>query len=171
MPNEITKIPTGLASSFPQGMYLRITDRSSLALQNLTIQGGVIDSDYRGEIMILMKNNTNVPVTFTPDQKVAQFIFERVAIPQIQISNTLPPSKQKGGFGSTSNTASQPNIPKTVMRRLYISPNTTLIYSTSSKHQAKRISKVQKSDTVNNTYINEMKKNNIHPEHLYDKIF
>ena len=182
-PNEITKIPTGLASSFPQGMYLRIADRSSLALKNLSIQAGVVDSDYRGEIIILIKNNTNVPITFTPDQKVAQFIFERAAIPQIQISDTLPKSKRNGGFGSTDKEHHKPILPTSILRRLYISTNTTILYSSSSKHRLKRVVTVQKHNNANDTYVNEMKTNSIDPKeynnqkvqhidptHMHDKI-
>ena len=47
-PNEIIKVPTGLAVSMPSDMYLRIALRSSLALKHITIEGGAVDSDYRG---------------------------------------------------------------------------------------------------------------------------
>jgi hypothetical protein len=48
-PGQICKIPTGLATSLPSGMYLRIAPRSSLALKHATVEGGVVDPDYRGK--------------------------------------------------------------------------------------------------------------------------
>lgn len=47
-PGEISKIPTGLSTTLPQDMYIRVAPQSSLALKHLTVQGGVIDSYYRG---------------------------------------------------------------------------------------------------------------------------
>jgi hypothetical protein len=48
-PGQISKVPTGLATAIPKGLYLRIAPRSSLALQHLTVEGGVVDPDYRGK--------------------------------------------------------------------------------------------------------------------------
>ena len=139
-PKQITKIPTGLAASFPNTMYLRITDRSSLALQNLSIKGGVVDSDFRGNITILMQNNTEVPITFTQDQKVAQFIFEKAAVPQIVLAESLDETERKeGAFGSTDNTVKRYMRSKHFFKRLFISPNTTLLYSNNNKQQPLRI--------------------------------
>jgi deoxyuridine 5'-triphosphate nucleotidohydrolase len=102
-PGEIASIPTGLATALPQGMYIRIAPRSSMSLQHLTIEGGVVDSDYRGEIKILIKNNNTTPFSIIPQQKIAQFIFERASVPHINIVPTLPPTQRnKGGFGSTT---------------------------------------------------------------------
>ena len=101
-PSQICKIPTGLAASLPTGMYIRIAEQSSMALKGTSIQGGVIDSDYRGEIMVLLRNDTPFPITINPQQTIAQFIFERASTPFIQIPKVLPTSpRNEGGFGST----------------------------------------------------------------------
>jgi deoxyuridine 5'-triphosphate nucleotidohydrolase len=104
-PGEIRKIPTGLSMALPTGMYLRIAPRSSLALRHLTIEGGVVDPDYRGEIKVLLKNNSNEAYTIGQHQKMAQFIFENASTPFIQVTNQLPPSTRKGGFGSTNSSS------------------------------------------------------------------
>ena len=101
-PGEIMKIPTGLATALPKDMYLRIAPRSSLALKHITVEGGVVDSDYRGEIKVLLKNNGSRAYQFHPKDKVAQFIFEKISIPHFQLTASLPSTdRNMGGFGST----------------------------------------------------------------------
>ena len=53
------KIPTGLKMEIPEGYYGKIESRSSLALDNLHVEGGVIDSDYRGEVSVILCNNND----------------------------------------------------------------------------------------------------------------
>jgi deoxyuridine 5'-triphosphate nucleotidohydrolase len=100
-PGEIRKVPTGLSTSLPKGLYLRIAPRSSLALQHLTVEGGVVDPDYRGEIQVIIKNHSTQPYQIKAKQKIAQFIFENASTPFLQVSKVLPPSSRTGGFGST----------------------------------------------------------------------
>ena len=103
-PGAITKIPTGLSTAFPSDMYLRIAPRSSLSAQNITVEGGVVDSDFRGDIVVLLKNHSSVPIILEPKTKMAQFIFEQANVPYIHVVTTLPQSvRNKGGFGSTNN--------------------------------------------------------------------
>ena len=167
-PNQITKIPTGLATSFPNTMYMRIADRSSLALQNLTIKGGVIDSDFRGDITILMENTSTVPITFTPDQRVAQFIFERAAVPQVMLATHLDATERnQGSFGSTNNHAKLISTGnKHSLRRLYFSRRTTMLYSTQQKLQPIF---TQNMDTDNNKYVRVMRNNGVHQEECLQK--
>ena len=102
-PGQIQKVGTGLSTAFSNDLYLRIAPRSSLALKHITVEGGVVDSDYRGEITVLLKNNSNDPYNISAGDKIAQFIFEQAASPLISISPTLPPTvRGKGGFGSTT---------------------------------------------------------------------
>ena len=101
--NTTTLIGTGLAMAVPKGFYLRIADRSSLSTQGLTIKGGVVDNDYRGEVIVAMHNSTSQPVTIPAKSKIAQFIFEKAGIPCITITETLDTTQRgKGAFGSTS---------------------------------------------------------------------
>ena len=102
-PNSIAKIQTGLSVALPKQIYLKIASRSSLALNNITIEGGTIDQDYRGEIIVLVNNNTNEPFAISPESSIAQGIFERIDLPLLQITDTLPPTKRNNnGFGSTN---------------------------------------------------------------------
>jgi dUTP pyrophosphatase len=92
LPGQIAKIGTGLSSALPQELYIRIAPRSSFALQHITVEGGVVDSDYRGEIKVLLKNNSHTPFIVNESDRIAQFIFERAAIPHIQVLPSLPPT-------------------------------------------------------------------------------
>ena len=95
-------IPLGLAISVPQGHYGRLADRSSLAKLSIHILGGVIDSDYRGELKITVANLSNRQQSFLAGDRVAQLILERHSTPDIQEVPELP-STERGsqGFGST----------------------------------------------------------------------
>jgi dUTP pyrophosphatase len=109
-PGIIAKIPTGLATAIPKGMYLRIAPRSSMSLKHLTIEGGVVDQDYRNEIKILIKNNSTKPISIHSGQKIAQFIFEKAHTPCIEPVKSLPPTTRMGGFGSTTTRTETPKM-------------------------------------------------------------
>ena len=101
-PNSIAHLPTGLACAVPAGMYLKLHNRSSNALKHLTVEGGVIDNDYRGEIQVLLKNNSNEAITVTSNDKIAQMIFENASTPLLIVTTHLEPTKRgKSGFGSS----------------------------------------------------------------------
>jgi deoxyuridine 5'-triphosphate nucleotidohydrolase len=102
-PGTIAKLNTSLSTALPTGMYIQIAPRSSYALQHQSIEGGVIDNDFRGEIRVLMKNNSSEPMIIKAGNRVAQFIFERAAIPFLQLTTQLDKThRNKGGFGSTN---------------------------------------------------------------------
>jgi dUTP pyrophosphatase len=125
-PGQVQKIPTGLSTALPQGMYLRIASRSSLALKGLTVEGGVIDSDFRGEIQVLLRNHTSTPINISPQSKIAQFIFKKASTPYIHIVKNLSSSTRKGGFGSTD----APKNPPSRLKRYKINPEETLVIDT-----------------------------------------
>lgn len=64
-PGEIRLIPTGIAVAFPKEYVLFIKERSSTGAIGLSTRMGVIDSGYRGEIMIGLNNTSNIPITIT----------------------------------------------------------------------------------------------------------
>ncbi|KAG6485641.1 hypothetical protein ZIOFF_054204 [Zingiber officinale] len=102
------KIHTSISMEIPWGCYERIATRSSATWNlGLDIGAGVIDSDYRGEIIILAFNHSDVPVRISPRQCVAQLIIENISLPEVyeapQLSTTV---RGQGGFGSTSNQTS-----------------------------------------------------------------
>ncbi len=107
-PGTTAIIPTGLSSAFPQGMYMRIASRSSFAKQNVNVVAGVIDSDYRGEIGVMMRNDGNLPFEIPAGTRMAQFIFEKASIPYIELADDLPHTvRNMGGFGSTGSKANK----------------------------------------------------------------
>ena len=107
-PGATERVKTGLSCAIPKGMYMRIASRSSLASKGLNVQGGVIDNDYRGEIMVLLHNCTTDPIFVSQHQRVAQLIFEKVSLPCITLTDCLSSTaRNKGGFGSTNKNPNQ----------------------------------------------------------------
>ncbi|KAG6536170.1 hypothetical protein ZIOFF_001219 [Zingiber officinale] len=104
------KIPTGLQIEIPLGSYGRIAARSSIAWNlGIDIGVGVIDSDYRGELIIMTFNHSDVPVRMQPRDCIAQIIFEKILILNIYEAPSLTQtSRGDGGFGSTSKALQQP---------------------------------------------------------------
>ena len=102
--HSIQPIPTGLTVELPQGTYLRIAERSSWALKNnISVGGGVVDPDYRGEIKVLLRNNLSKTFSVNKGDKISQVIFEKASTPLIELADDLSPtSRGSGGFGSTN---------------------------------------------------------------------
>lgn len=104
-PNKFTKIPTGIAMAVPQGYCYMVCSRSGLAFKESVIiphAPGIIDSDYRGEVMMLMANMSDEPFTIHNGDRIAQLVFIKHETPWIEIVEELPDSQRGvGGFGST----------------------------------------------------------------------
>lgn len=95
-------IPIGIAVAIPSGCYGRIAGRSSLAVAGIDVAGGVIDSDYRGEVSVILTNATAADVHITKGQRIAQLIVECIRIPPVIVVDDLDQtSRGEGGFGST----------------------------------------------------------------------
>ncbi len=105
-PNGVLLVGTGLAMEIPEGYELQIRPRSGLALKNkITVLNspGTIDSDYRGEIKVILINHGNYPFSFTTGQRVAQGVLMKLPERPIfyetqELSETI---RGEGGFGST----------------------------------------------------------------------
>ena len=96
------KIGTGVKMAIPQNFAGLIWDKSSLAAQGLKTMGGVIDSGYRGEIIIIAKNLTEEFFNITKGQKVAQIIIQEIGdIPLIETEISDSTERKDSGFGST----------------------------------------------------------------------
>jgi dUTP pyrophosphatase len=79
---EWVTIPTGIAMELPGDCYARIAPRSGLAFHyGLMINAGVIDSDYRGEVKVIMYNPGTTAYHISAGDKIAQLIFERIYAP------------------------------------------------------------------------------------------
>ena len=102
-PNERRLIGTGIAMAIPEGMWGEIKPRSSLATQyGIDIMAGVIDSDYRGEIKVLMHNTGNRPLRCLTGDRIAQMVVQEHKAVKIFIRDELGNTvRGSGGFGST----------------------------------------------------------------------
>ncbi len=101
-PNEVVKVKTGIAMEIPEGYVGLIWDKSSVGSKGLKTMGGVIDSHYRGEVMILIKNLSDMEYFFEKGDKVAQMLIQKVEHFEIEETNELPETlRGEGGFGST----------------------------------------------------------------------
>lgn len=104
-PMERRQVRTGLALAIPPGFEAQVRPRSGLALkQGLTLPNtpATIDSDYRGELMVAMINLGTEAVTVERGMRIAQLVFQRVAVVELEMVDALPPSgRGAGGFGST----------------------------------------------------------------------
>ena len=105
-PGENVKIPTGLAIELPnQYVVALVFARSGLAGRygiGLTNGVGVIDSDYRGEIQVLVQNLGQQQVTINPRERIAQMVFMPVFKALLEeVAELQETSRGIGGFGST----------------------------------------------------------------------
>lgn len=104
-PLERTLIPTGLYIELPEGYEAQIRPRSGLALKKgLTVLNtpGTIDSDYRGEIGIILINLSNEKVEIQPGERICQMViskYEHVDLVEVEELNETP--RSAGGFGHT----------------------------------------------------------------------
>jgi len=104
-PNSRKLIGTDIAIAIPEGTYARIAARSGLATKySIDVGAGVIDADFRGEVKILLINNSTKPFEIKKHDRVAQMILEKNMTPEISIMKNLPPTERGGqGIGSTGN--------------------------------------------------------------------
>lgn len=104
-PGTIKLIGTGIAIAIPNGYEGQIRPRSGLAIKNgisLVNTPGTIDSDYRGEINIIMINFGEKPFIINRGDRIAQMIINKIEIPSIIEVNELDNTNRgAGGFGST----------------------------------------------------------------------
>ena len=98
-------IPTGLSIAIPQGYEAQVRPRSGLSIKNgITVLNspGTIDSDYRGDIGVILINLSKESYTIAPGDRVAQLVFSKYEKIEWGIVLELPDSNRgKSGFGST----------------------------------------------------------------------
>ncbi|XP_019062192.1 uncharacterized protein LOC104858050 isoform X2 [Fukomys damarensis] len=103
-PQNILKCRTGIGIKIPQGYYGQIAPRSSLAEKGIQILAGIIDSDYRGEIKIILSNIGKETLHFVPGTRIAQLLIIPCATAKEWTLLDKPPpvTSRLGGFGSTN---------------------------------------------------------------------
>lgn len=96
-------IPTGLKFEIPEGYEIQVRPRSGLALKHqITVLNtpGTIDSDYRGEVGVILMNHGKTDFTVTPDMRIAQIVVAPVTIADFVQAEELATSERgAGGFG------------------------------------------------------------------------
>ncbi len=105
-PGERCRIPIGIIVEIPVGYEGQVRPRSGLADKagiSLTNCVGTIDSDYRGEVQVLVINHGDKPYTFEPGERIAQLLITPVPRVEIVEVDELADSAERGagGFGST----------------------------------------------------------------------
>jgi len=102
-PGERKAVPTGLSVEIPPGWYGRVAPRSGLAVRHgIDTLAGIVDPDFRGELMVVIVNLGETPVSFNAGDRVAQLIIERAAICDYVLAEDLSETARgDGGFGST----------------------------------------------------------------------
>ena len=104
-PAETLLIHTGLAMQIPEGIVGLIYARSGLASKKGLAPAnkvGVIDSDYRGEIMVALHNHGTIPQTISDGERIAQIVFAPYYAAEFSVVDELDDTTRgTGGFGST----------------------------------------------------------------------
>ena len=104
-PLERHLIPTGLFMELPEGYEAQVRPRSGLAVkQGITVLNspGTIDSDYRGEIKVILVNLSNQPQTIKPGERIAQMVISKVEqIAWEPVTAIAVTARNQGGFGHT----------------------------------------------------------------------
>lgn len=98
-------VPTGIAIALPAGYEAQVRPRSGLALkQGLTVLNapGTVDSDYRGEVGVILINLSDAPVTLNRGDRIAQLVLAKVErLAWSEVAELPATSRGSGGFGST----------------------------------------------------------------------
>jgi dUTP pyrophosphatase len=106
LPGASALIPTGLKMEVPEGFEIQIRPRSGLALRHqITVLNspGTIDSDYRGEVGVILINHGREPFTVDPRMRIAQIVLSPVIQAQFTLQETelSVSTRGEGGFGHT----------------------------------------------------------------------
>lgn len=140
-----TLIPTGLKIALEQGWEAQVRPRSGLALKHgITCLNspGTIDSDYRGEVQVILINLGSEPLLISRGDRIAQLIIAPVVqatlVPAISLSDT---ARSSGGFGSTgTSTIADENTKSKKAKKKKAVPSKTAPAKRSSKPRRKRTS-------------------------------
>ena len=104
-PHETKLVKTGVAMAIPKGLVGLVFARSGLASKRSLAPAnkvGVIDADYRGEIMVALHNHSDIPQTIEPNERIAQIAFVPYIKGNFEIVDDLEETiRGEGGFGST----------------------------------------------------------------------
>ena len=108
VPGRAELVSTGIYLAIPQGYECQVRSRSGLALKNQVVvlnSPGTIDSDYRGEVKVILMNHGHNLIEIQAGDRIAQLVFNKIELPEVELVDkvyNLPPTdRSSGGFGST----------------------------------------------------------------------
>ena len=98
-------IPTGLKVAIPEGYEIQVRPRSGLAIKHgITMLNtpGTVDSDYRGELKVIVVNLSNKTYTIEPNERIGQFVLNKIEqIEFVEVEELDSTERGEGGFGHT----------------------------------------------------------------------
>lgn len=104
-PHKWALVPTGLRIALPVGFEAQVRPRSGLAAKtgiSVLNSPGTIDSDYRGEVKVILINHSDVPFVINDGDRIAQIVIARHETASFEIVTSLDETERgQGGFGST----------------------------------------------------------------------
>lgn len=101
-PPIIKAISTNSYMAIPVNNFGHICERSGLALKGLSVGGGIIDADYRGEIKVILRNSSDMPIRITKGMRIAQIIILPYICVELMRVNKLDDTERgEKGFGSS----------------------------------------------------------------------
>ena len=104
-PNTLELVPTGLSIAIPEDLEIQIRPRSGLAVKSsvsVLNTPGTVDSDYRGELKIILFNHGNKDFIVNSNDRIAQMVLTPVIKMELEEVDQLPKTiRGTGGFGST----------------------------------------------------------------------
>jgi dUTP pyrophosphatase len=103
-PGRVTLVPTGIKLEIPAGFEAQVRPRSGLALRDrvgVLNSPGTVDSDYRGEVQVILFNFGDTAFRIRRGDRIAQLVFARVHRPQLALRAVSATARGDGGFGHT----------------------------------------------------------------------
>nr|DAT08436.1 MAG TPA: dUTPase [Caudoviricetes sp.] len=103
LPQQVKLIPTSLFLELDKHIEAQVRPKSSISAKGILVHFGTVDSDYRGEVQVVMQNLNQHGVEFEAGQKIAQIVFNKKTDVELEQTEDIENNTQRGsgGFGST----------------------------------------------------------------------
>lgn len=103
LPQQVKLIPTSLFLELDKNIEAQVRPKSSISAKGILVHFGTVDSDYRGEVQVVMQNLNDYGVEFEAGQKIAQIVFNEKTEVVLEQTDTVSNDTDRGsgGFGST----------------------------------------------------------------------
>jgi dUTP diphosphatase len=103
LPQQVKLIPTSLFLELDKNIEAQVRPKSSISAKGILVHFGTVDSDYRGEVQVVMQNLNDYGVEFERGQKIAQIVFSKKTDVELEQTEDIENNTQRGsgGFGST----------------------------------------------------------------------